>query len=140
MKATSLHFQNIAFLFLQYFRFLNRSTFYGITFFLTGIYMQFGLFTFLKDSLCQLPLLHEVTYLVNSKQLLFEAVFCVIVFLTAMSPKLNVFCHFNTISHFNYINHSTPLVPHWGGEIDICSRGLFCTKFNSKLLFEAFFV
>ncbi len=34
------------------------------------------------------------------------------------------------------LEHVAPLV----GEIDICTRGLFCTKFNSKqLLFEDFF-
>ncbi len=59
MKAASLHFQNIAFLFLKYFQFSNCSAFYEITFFLMGIYMQFGLFTFLKDPLCGLRLLHE---------------------------------------------------------------------------------
>ncbi len=59
MKATSLHFQNIAFLFLKYFQFSNCSAFNEITFFLMAIYMQFSLFTFLKDPLCRLHLLHE---------------------------------------------------------------------------------
>ncbi len=37
-------------------------------------------------------------------------------------------------------NHSSPLAPLGVGEIDICARGLFGTKFNFKqLLFKAFF-
>ncbi len=46
MKATSLHFQNIPFLFLKYFRFPNCSTFYEITFF------------FLWEFTCNLVCLH----------------------------------------------------------------------------------
>ncbi len=71
----------------------------------------------------------------NSELLLIEAFFVWCVFLAALSPKLNVIWHFSTISYFNLL---IPLVP-LREEIDICSHGLFCTKFNSEqLLFEAF--
>ncbi len=46
------------------------------------------------------------------------------VFLAVLSPKLNIFFHFSTISYLNHINLSSPLAP-FCGEIDLYSWNLF---------------
>ncbi len=62
MKATSLHFQNIAFLFLKY-----CNTFYEITFFLMGIYMQFRFVYIFERPIVRVASTAWIaTYLINS--------------------------------------------------------------------------
>ncbi len=76
----------------------------------------------------------------NFEQLLFKAFLMRCVFLAVSSPKLDLprFC---ILLFFKEENFSIPQI-HWGGgeeRIDICARGLFCTKFNfEQLLFKAF--
>ncbi len=61
------------------------------------------------------------------------------VFLAASSPKVNVFFLLSAILYFNHICLLSLLPPLRGG-IDVCTRELFYTKFNSEqLLFEDFF-
>ncbi len=53
---------------------------------------------------------------------------------------MNLISHFCTLKDFKHIDLCSPMGPLMG-EIDLCARELFCTKFNSEqLLFEAFFV
>ncbi len=60
------------------------------------------------------------------------------VFLTVLGPKLDLLSRFCTLLFFKKENLLIPLAPH-RGEIDICVRGLFCTKFNFEhLSFKAF--
>ncbi len=70
----------------------------------------------------------------NSEQLLFEAFYRVMVFLAALSLKLNVFFHFCTISYLNHINLPSPLTP-LCGEIDIYSWGLFSYEIQFRTTF-----
>ncbi len=76
----------------------------------------------------------------NLEQHLFEPFFDASVFLAASSPKVNLLTCFS-ILYFKDGYLSSPLASFWGrGLVDICARGLFCTKFNYKQpLLEAFF-
>ncbi len=59
--------------------------------------------------------------------------------LTLMSPKVNLIAHFYTLKDFKHTDLWSLLAPLMG-EMDLCARGLFHTKFNSEQLsLEAFF-
>ncbi len=58
------------------------------------------------------------------------------VFLAVSSPKLNPLPHF--CKHYNFLWESFTSLSSTPGEIDICTRKLFCTKFNFEQL-KAFF-
>ncbi len=73
------------------------------------------------------------------EQLLFKVFFDAMRIFAASRPKLNLLPRFCTLLFFKD-GYPSSLTPLRKGGIDICTRGLFCRKFNFKqLLFKAFF-